>query len=164
MIPSKHPSEKIIPLEAIAPICADLKSNHYSIATLNGSFDLVHAGHIYMIEEAAKQADVLILALNSDESIQQYKSADRPIIPLKERLALLSAFEMIDYLTWFDETTPEQFLKKAQPTVHVNGQEYGTNCLEAPLLRQLGTRLHLVPRLPGLSTSDLIRKIQHLSN
>ncbi len=77
-----------------------------TIATLNGSFDLLHAGHLEMIYEASCQADVLIVALNTDASIQQYKSPLRPIIPLEFRLQMVAALESVDYVTWFEETRP----------------------------------------------------------
>lgn len=162
MRPGKNRLEKIVTLEKIEQIASNLRAQGYTIATLNGSFDLVHAGHLYMIDEAAKQADVLIIGLNSDASIAQYKSPDRPIVSLENRLALLSAFEAVDYLTWFDETAPLRFIETVGPDVHVNGQEYGSTCIEAPLLKQMQAKLHLVKRIDGLSTTDLIQKIQSL--
>lgn len=153
---------KIIAPDAIASLARQIREDNRTIATLNGSFDLVHAGHLYMIEEAAKQCDVLIIAINSDDSIRAYKNPDRPIITLEHRLALLSAFEAVDYLTWFEETNPLNILEKIEPDVHVNGAEYGTECIEAPLLRKIGARLHLVDRIEGLSTSSIVSKIQSL--
>ncbi len=130
-----------------------------TIVTLNGSFDLMHAGHLYIIYEAKKQGDILIVGLNTDSSIQRYKSPDRPLIPLKYRLELMSALEFVDYVTWFDETDPRELLKKIRPNVHVNGVEYGNSCIEADTVKSLGARLHLVDRIPGLATSDIIKKI-----
>ncbi|HXF29184.1 MAG TPA: adenylyltransferase/cytidyltransferase family protein [Chlamydiales bacterium] len=146
----------------------ELKSAGKTIATLNGSFDLLHAGHLYIIYEASKVADVLIVALNSDRSIQQYKSLDRPIITLQYRLEMMSAFEFVDYVTWFDETDPRQLLSKIRPHVHVNGAEYGENCIEADCVKQYGGKLHLVPRISGeahhtLATSEIVDKICALS-
>lgn len=139
-----------------------LKRQNKRIVTLNGSFDLMHAGHLYIIYEAKKQGDVLIVALNSDASIQQYKSPDRPIIPLKYRLELMSALEFVDYVTWFDETDPREILSIIRPHVHVNGVEYGENCIEAQTVKSHGGKVHLVDRIPGLSTSDILAKIQSL--
>ncbi len=129
------------------------------IVTLNGSFDLMHAGHLYIIYEAKKQGDILIVGLNTDSSIQRYKSPDRPLIPLKYRLELMSALEFVDYVTWFDETDPRELLKKIRPHVHVNGAEYGNQCIEAETVKAIGAKLHLVDRIPGLATSDIIKKI-----
>jgi len=136
------------------------KRNHgHSIVTLNGSFDLLHAGHLQMVYEASQQGDILIVLLNSDTSIQQYKSPDRPIIPLEYRLQMISALEWVDYVSWFDELDPRQVLSRIKPDVHTNGAEYGVNCLEAETINQVGGRLHLVERIPSLSTTEIIEKI-----
>lgn len=140
----------------------DIKLENKTIATLNGSFDLMHAGHLHMIYEASKMADVLIIALNSDSSIKQYKSADRPIIALNDRLQMMAAIAFVDYVTWFDETNPCQVLEILKPDVHVNGQEYGENCIEAETVKANGGRLAIVPLVPGLSTSKIIEKIHNL--
>jgi rfaE bifunctional protein nucleotidyltransferase chain/domain len=139
---------------------AEIKAEGRSIATLNGSFDLMHAGHLYIIDEAAKQADCLIVALNSDSSIKQYKGALRPIIPLAYRLQMMAALEFVDYVTWFDETDPRELLSKIKPDVHVNGAEYGANCIEADVVKMHGGKIYIVPRIDGLATSHIIEKIK----
>ncbi|MCB1112428.1 MAG: adenylyltransferase/cytidyltransferase family protein [Chlamydiales bacterium] len=152
--------KKYIVPELIEEKAASLKSEGKSIATLNGSFDLLHAGHLHMIYEASKQADVLIVALNTDESIQQYKSEDRPIIPLPYRAQMMAAIGFVGYVTWFAETDPRALLRKISPDVHVNGAEYGEQCLEAEVVKQGGGRIHIVELVPGLSTSEIIKKIK----
>ena len=132
------------------------------LVTVNGSFDLFHAGHLYQIQEAKKQGDLLLVALNSDASIAEYKGKDRPIIPLKERMEMMMALEEVDYVTFFEETTPLALLEKIKPEVHANGIEYGENCVEAEVVKKNGGRLYLVPRLEGLSTSRIIEKIKKL--
>ena len=138
---------------------AELRAQDYSIATLNGSFDLMHAGHLEMIYQASKQADQLILALNTDQSIKAYKSPLRPIIPLEFRLQMMAALEMVDYVTWFDEVDPCHILSVIKPDVHVNGVEYGENCIEADVVRSFGGKIHIAALVPGLSTSQIIKKI-----
>lgn len=157
-----YSQRKVIPPDLLESKVAELRSQKKTIATLNGSFDLLHAGHLFMLYEAAQVADVLILALNTDASIKAYKSKERPIIPLSFRIEMVSALEFVDYITWFDETDPRQILNKIKPDVHVNGEEYGLNCIEAEVVQKNGGRLHLVPRIEGLATSDLIKKIQGL--
>lgn len=137
-----------------------LRRQKKTIASLNGSFDLLHAGHLYILHEAAQTADILIVAINSDHSVRSYKGPERPIIPLKYRLQMLTALECIDYVTWFDEKDPREILKKICPDVHVNGAEYGENCIEAETVRQNGGKLHLVKRIDGLATSEIIAKIR----
>jgi rfaE bifunctional protein nucleotidyltransferase chain/domain len=139
-----------------------LRKEGKSIATLNGSFDLLHAGHLHMIFEASKQGDVLIVALNSDSSIQKYKSPLRPIISLEYRLQMMAALEWVSFVTWFAETDPINILNMIKPNVHVNGAEYGENCIEANAVRAHGGTLHIVPLIKGLSTTDIIKKIRSL--
>lgn len=140
----------------------DLRKQKLTIATLNGSFDLLHAGHLYILFEAKKQADKLIVALNSDASIRQYKGPTKPIISLADRLSMMAAIECVDYVTWFEETDPRALLDKIRPNVHINGVEYGPNCIEAEVVRKHGGTVHLVDRIPGLATTAIIQKIRGL--
>ncbi|MBS0622413.1 MAG: adenylyltransferase/cytidyltransferase family protein [Verrucomicrobia bacterium] len=130
------------------------------IATLNGSFDLLHAGHLHMIYTAKNQADLLLLALNTDASIQAYKSPLRPIVPLEERLQMVAALSFVDAVTFFEEVNPIKFLEKVQPDVHVNGAEYGHNCIEAETVKRMGGKLYIVELIDGRSTSRLIEKVK----
>jgi len=153
--------EKIIDFEKIPYIKNQLKKEAKTLASLNGSFDLIHAGHLYILQEAAKTADILIVAVNSDASVSRYKGPTRPIIPLKERMQMLAALYFVDYVCPFEEDTPCKFLKIACPDVHVNGAEYGTDCIEASTLKEIGAKLHLAKRIPGLATSDIVKKIKN---
>jgi rfaE bifunctional protein nucleotidyltransferase chain/domain len=155
--------KKFIKPELLESKIGALRQKGLTLATLNGSFDLLHAGHLFIIHEAAKQADRLLVALNSDASIQRYKSCDRPIVPLMYRLEMMAALEFVDFVTFFDETDPRDLLAKIKPDVHVNGIEYGENCIEAEVVKCHGGRIHLVSRIPSLSTSCLIEKIKGLS-
>lgn len=154
--------KKVIPPDQLAHKAEELRASGQTIATLNGSFDLLHAGHLHIIFEASKTADLLIVALNTDRSIQAYKSPDRPLIQLESRLQMMAAFEFVDYVTWFDETQPNHLLSLIKPHVHVNGAEYGENCIEAETVRANGGRIHIIPLIPGLSTSQIIKKIRSL--
>jgi rfaE bifunctional protein nucleotidyltransferase chain/domain len=156
----KASKEKVVSPEALEGQVALFREQNKTIATLNGSFDLMHAGHLQIIFEASTCADILIVALNSDSSIKQYKSSTRPIIPLEYRLEMMSALSFVDAVTWFDETEPSVFLRKVKPDVHVNGVEYGKECIEAELIKEWGGSLHLVSLVPGLSTSAIIDKIK----
>ncbi|MBM3192133.1 MAG: adenylyltransferase/cytidyltransferase family protein [Chlamydiae bacterium] len=154
--------EKVIPPSLLKQKVQALKEEGKRIATLNGSFDLLHAGHLHIIYEASKQADVLIVALNSDASIKTYKDKRRPIVCLEYRLEMMAALAFVDYVTWFDEVDPRRVLGEIQPHVHINGAEYGQQCIEADVIRQGGGVLHLVERIPSLSTTNLIQKIQEI--
>ena len=138
------------------------KKEGKTLVTLNGSFDLLHAGHLKIFEEAALQGDLLLVALNSDLSIQAYKSPLRPIIPLEYRLQMIAALEMVDFVTFFEETTPLALLSQLCPDVHVNGAEYGKNCIEKETVEKAGGRIHIVDLKLGLSTSNIVKKIKSL--
>ncbi len=144
----------------LAALSASLKSQGKQVVTLNGSFDLMHAGHLHILEEARKQGDVLIVGLNSDASIRQYKGPDRPIIPQEYRARMLLALRVVDYVHVFDETEPMPFLEEVKPHVHVNGSEYGADCIEAPTVKKHGGAIHIVEKVPGLSTSAILARIR----
>lgn len=153
---------KIVGREELGKRCEELRKAGKTIVTCNGSFDLFHYGHLCFLEEAKKQADVLIVGLNSDSSIKKYKSPDRPVITQDQRAALLSAMEIVGFVHIFDETDPIAFLEVVKPDVHVNGAEYGENCIEAPTVKKYGGRVHLMPKVAGLSTTGLIARIKQL--
>lgn len=154
--------KKFIPPTQLTQKVAEIRHSGKKIATLNGSFDLLHAGHLQILYEASQQADILIVALNSDASIKQYKSPQRPIIPLEFRLQMMSALSFVNYTTWFEETDPRAILNMIKPDVHVNGAEYGVDCIEAQIVQSNGGRIHVVNLLPGLSTSQILKKIASL--
>ncbi len=167
VLPSRKPNkildfcgQKTISPEGIEKAVQGWRAEGKTIATLNGSFDLLHAGHLEIIYEASKQADMLLVALNSDPSIQKYKSPLRPIIPLEYRLQMMASLAFVDCVTWFDETDPCALLGKIRPDVHVNGAEYGHNCIEAEVVKAHGGQIHIVQLVPGLSTSQIVAKIQ----
>jgi rfaE bifunctional protein nucleotidyltransferase chain/domain len=150
---------KLIEPSAVEQTVDAIRKAKKTIATLNGSFDLLHAGHLQIIFEASQTADILIVALNSDRSIKAYKSPERPFIPLEYRLQLMAALEFVDYVTWFDETDPCALLKTIKPDVHANGAEYGEDCIEASTVKKYGGRIHVVQLIPGLSTTQIVQQI-----
>jgi rfaE bifunctional protein nucleotidyltransferase chain/domain len=167
--PTQNSLEEYLASKTIDPskleeTIASWRAEGKTIATLNGSFDLMHAGHLEIIYEASKQADKLLVALNSDSSIKKYKSPKRPIIPLKYRLQMMAALGFVDAVTWFEETDPIALLERIKPDVHVNGAEYGHDCIEAPTVKRHGGRIHIVQLVPGLSTSNILKTIYALSD
>jgi D-beta-D-heptose 7-phosphate kinase/D-beta-D-heptose 1-phosphate adenosyltransferase len=145
--------------EELAGLAAGLRAAGKRIVTVNGSFDVLHAGHLHILREARRQGDVLIVGLNSDRSVKTYKGQDRPYVGESDRAAMLLALKDVDYVHIFDEPLPMPFLEQIKPDVHVNGSEYGADCIEAPTVRANGGRIHVVERVPGLSTSQLVEKI-----
>lgn len=151
---------KWIAPELVVSKVETIKQQGKTVVTLNGSFDLLHAGHLQIIYEASRQGDILIVALNTDSSIQKYKSPKRPIVPFVSRARVMAALGVVDFVTSFDETDPRALLEKIRPHVHVNGAEYGAECIEAETVKRHGGTVYIVPLVPGLSTSNLIEKIK----
>lgn len=153
-------SSKIKTRAQIKVLAETLRNQGKRIVTCNGSYDLLHAGHVRFLQEAKAQGDVLIVGVNSNASIHLYKSKNRPIIDEKDRLETLAALSCVDYAVLMDE--PEiavPLIRLVKPHVHANGADYGENCVEAGAIRECGARLHLVQRHEGLSTSGIIEKI-----
>lgn len=157
---SESYKKKLILPENLEERVSEIRSQGATIASLNGSFDLLHAGHLEIIYQASLQADILIVALNSDASIQKYKSPKRPIICLEYRLRMMAAFSFVDYVTYFEETDPRAILSWIQPDVHVNGSEYGKDCIEAETVKKYGGRVEVISLVPSLSTTEIIKKIK----
>lgn len=127
---------------------------------------MLHVGHVRLLQEAKAQGDVLIVGLNSDESVRKwkrhigYKDWDkRPVNPQSARSEMLAALECVDYVTVFDEPDCLKFVESVKPDVHVNGSDYGENCIEAETVRKFGGRVHIVKLHDGFSTSSLIKRI-----
>lgn len=155
-------AQKIIDPQALPQVLAPLRQSGKTLATLNGSFDLLHPGHLEMIYQASRVADLLVLLLNTDESIRAYKSPKRPINPLEVRLQHIAALEMVDFVSWFAETDPRAILATLRPDIHVNGSEYGANCIEAEVVKAHGGKIHIVKLVDGYSSTQLMQKIKAL--
>ena len=138
----------------------DLKKEGKRIVTTNGSFDLLHAGHLHTLFEAKSLGDIFIVLLNTDKSVQSYKGPLRPIIELKYRLRMMAALKCVDFVSAFDEPDPREALKAIAPHVHVNSAEYGSECIEKAVVESGGGRVHLIEKIDGLSTSQVIGKIE----
>ncbi len=153
-------SRRLIGRRQLSQLAATLRGRGKRIVTINGSFDLLHAGHLYILNEARQCGDVLLVGLNSDASVRSYKGAGRPIIPERQRAEMLLALRIVDYVHIFDEPDPIAFLEEVKPDVHVNGAEYGEACIESDAVTRHGGSVHLVDRIPGLSTSGIVSALQ----
>jgi D-beta-D-heptose 7-phosphate kinase / D-beta-D-heptose 1-phosphate adenosyltransferase len=127
-----------------------------TVAT-GGCFDLLHAGHVRMLESARLLGDRLVVLLNSDESVRRLKGPDRPLVPEEDREAVLRALGCVDDVVVFEEPTPEHALARLRPDVWVKGGDYDPSELpEAELVRRYGGRVEILPYIEGRSTSRLI--------
>jgi D-beta-D-heptose 7-phosphate kinase/D-beta-D-heptose 1-phosphate adenosyltransferase len=132
-----------------------------TIVFTNGCYDLFHAGHLELLKKAASFGDILVVGVNSDKSVKRIKGPQRPIVQESDRLAILSALNFVDYVAPFDEDTPLNLIKEVKPDVLVKGEDWkGKTVVGEKQVMEKGGRVKFVKLLPGISTSELIRKIK----
>jgi D-glycero-beta-D-manno-heptose 1-phosphate adenylyltransferase len=127
----------------------------------NGVFDILHAGHVCYLQQARQLGDLLIVALNTDESVRGLgKGADRPINTLEDRATVVGALRCVDGVMTFAEATPERLIATLKPDVHVKGGDYDADSLpEARIVRSYGGEVVILPTLEGRSTTEVLRKL-----
>ncbi len=131
-----------------------------TIVMTNGCFDLLHAGHVDYLKKARALGDRLIVAVNTDSSIQRLKGAHRPVMPLEKRLEVLSALACVDWVVAFDQDTPAELIAQLQPDVLVKGADYQVNEIAgADTVLSRGGRVETIDLVPGVSTSEIIQRI-----
>jgi D-beta-D-heptose 7-phosphate kinase/D-beta-D-heptose 1-phosphate adenosyltransferase len=142
-----------------------LKNKDEKVVFTNGCFDLLHSGHVHLFREAKKLGDVLIVAVNDDESVKKIKGASRPIFPLEERLEVLEAIDDIDYLTSFSEETPRQVITRLLPDILVKGGDWKPDeVVGREEVERAGGEVVIIPYLKGRSTSKILKEFSKLSS
>jgi len=132
-----------------------------TVVFTNGCFDILHAGHVRYLTEAKKLGDVLVVGLNSDESVRKLKGEGRPVNPSADRAEVLAGLRAVDQVVVFDEDTAEEMVRQLQPDVYVKGGDYSLDRLpESSIVAAYGGRTVLVPMVEGRSTSNVIRKLK----
>lgn len=140
---------------------AEVRRQGGTVVATGGCFDLLHAGHVGTLAAARQLGDVLVVCLNSDESVRRLKGADRPLQSQTDRQEVLRALRSVDEVVVFDEDTPEQVLRRLRPDIWVKGGDYtGVDLPEREVLREWGGRVVTVPYLDGRSTSGLVARVQ----
>lgn len=135
------------------------------IVFTNGCFDILHAGHVSFLQQARALGDVLIVGVNSDDSVRRLKGETRPINNQADRVAVLAALEAVDHVVLFDEDTPERLISQLCPDVHVKGSDYSIEHLpEARIVESYGGQVVILPLVEGKSTTSIVRKIARLSS
>lgn len=151
--------------DELASLVRSLQKDGERIGWTNGCFDLLHAGHIRYLFEAAEHVDRLVLGLNSDRSIARIKGPSRPVVPQDERLLIMSALECVDYVTVFDEDTTVPLLEQVRPDTYLKGGDYGIDTInqeERRLVEGYGGKIVIVSCVEDRSTTDLIDRIRAL--
>ena len=134
------------------------------IVFTNGCFDIIHPGHGFILEQAKAKGDILIVGLNSDSSIKNFKSSDRPICNQDDRAYILAAFSCVDYIIIFDEDTPEKLIIDITPDILVKGKDYeGKEIAGSKHMHDNNKKIELVDIIDGKSTSNIINNIQKVN-
>jgi rfaE bifunctional protein nucleotidyltransferase chain/domain len=150
--------EKILSLERAFEVVAELKRRGKRVVFTNGCFDLLHPGHTRYLAEARKLGDVLIVAVNSDRSVRTLKGPGRPVQPEAERIEILAALESVDYVTLFDDITPQAVIARMLPDILVKGAGWGPKEIVGRAeVEAAGGKVISLPVVPGYSTSALIQ-------
>jgi len=137
------PADRLYQFHEVVEFAEGIHAQGHSIVTTNGAFDLFHAGHRYVIDEAHKHGDFLIVGINSDASVRRAKGEGRPIQNEETRARMVARYA--DAVFIFDDDDPRPWLPKIRPQAHVNAATYGEQCIERPVLDQIGAKLFLVP-------------------
>lgn len=138
-----------------------LKKEGKKIVFTNGCFDILHVGHTRYLKDAKKLGDVLILGLNSDESVRSLKGEKRPLVPENERADVVAALESVDYVTIFHEQTPLALIEYLKPDVLVKGGDWKKEqVVGRESVEKQGGRVIIIPEIKGSSTTNIIEKIK----
>lgn len=147
---------------------AEVMENHRRegrrIVFTNGCFDLLHPGHLGLLRQSAELGDVLIVAINDDDSVRRLKGSGRPVYPAEERAEILLALRWVDHVTVFPEDTPLAAIERVRPDVLVKGAEYRKrDIVGAEFVASYGGRVARVPMRKGHSTRFLVQKMRNTS-
>lgn len=140
---------------------AQPRSGKPKVVLCTGCFDLIHAGHVHLLEQAKRLGDKLIVGLNSDESIARLKGDSRPVNTFEDRARMLFALRCVDEVIYFNDDMPHEVIAMVRPAVYVKSDEYDRDTLpEAELVEHCGGRCVFIPRLAGHSTTEMIERCQ----
>ncbi|MGC8895032.1 MAG: D-glycero-beta-D-manno-heptose 1-phosphate adenylyltransferase [candidate division WOR-3 bacterium] len=150
----------ILSWEQAAFLSEDMRNQGKIVVFTNGCFDIIHPGHIHLLKSARSLGDVLLVGLNTDDSIRRLKGPGRPINPLEARAEVLSAIRHVNHVIPFSEDTPLELIKALKPDILVKGGDWREDeIVGAELVKSRGGRVIVVPYLEGYSTTGILRKL-----
>ena len=156
-------SSKILSLHSLKNIVKELKEKGKIIVLTNGAFDLLHYGHITYLKEAKENGDILIVAVNSDNSVRRLKGEGRPIIDEKGRAYLVASLKVVDYVVIFEEDNVKRILSELMPHLHIKGPDYSVETVaESKFSSSLGIETRIVGKSKEQSTTDIIKRVREL--
>jgi rfaE bifunctional protein nucleotidyltransferase chain/domain len=151
----------VVDLETLTPIVARERARGRRIALANGCFDLFHVGHVRYLDGARREADILIVGINDDESVRGLKGAGRPVMDAAERAEIVAAFRGVDYVVVFGGSTVASLLEALRPDVHCKGTDYTSDTVpERDVVRAYGGRTAIVGDPKDHAARDLISRIK----
>jgi rfaE bifunctional protein nucleotidyltransferase chain/domain len=152
--------DKVKTAEDLKKICRSARERRSRVVFTNGCFDLLHIGHVRYLETARSLGDLLVVGINSDDSIKQIKGPLRPIVPEGERCELLAALQCVDYVCTFDTPDPLPLIKLLQPSILVKGADWPLDLtVGAEEVQRAGGKVIHVPLVLGASTTKIIERI-----
>lgn len=148
----------ILDTEGLVRARAQWRSQGLSVVFTNGCYDILHPGHIYLLERARGLGEILIVALNSDSSVARMKGSARPILPQDQRAALIDALQAVDAVTLFDEDTPRELIASILPDVLVKGADWNHFVAGREEVEAAGGQVVNLPLEPGFSTTNVVNE------
>ena len=159
------PESKILDSQKAQTLATEWRAGGLRIVFTNGCFDLLHLGHVLLLDRARREGDRLIVGVNSDASVRALKGPSRPIVSEEARARVLAGLEAVDGVVIFDEPTPLHLIEMLQPDVLIKGGDYaGGEIVGGPEVRSWGGRVVFVPFVEGFSTTALIASTQPGNN
>lgn len=152
--------EKIKSIEELKAVVAGLKQQGKTVVFTNGCFDIIHVGHVRLLQEAQTFGDVLIVALNSDFSVRALKGADRPLVSEEQRAEVVAALETVDYVVIFNELDPLRIITELKPQVLVKGGDWTVDTIiGGDVVEQAGGKVVALRFVDGVSSTTIIQRI-----
>jgi D-beta-D-heptose 7-phosphate kinase/D-beta-D-heptose 1-phosphate adenosyltransferase len=153
---------KIVSQDELVQVAAREKRAGRRVVFTNGCFDLLHPGHVRCLADARRLGDVLIVAVNSDQSVRGNKGAERPLVPQQDRAEVLAALASVDYVTIFDEPTPRSLISRVVPNILVKGADWALDQVAGrEEVEAAGGQVVSIPLAKGYSTTRLVEKIRN---
>jgi rfaE bifunctional protein nucleotidyltransferase chain/domain len=155
---------KILTLAELTTRAEEIRANRRRLVLTNGCFDLLHVGHVRYLQQAAELGDVLVVAVNGDESVRSLKGPGRPLNSEEDRAEVLAALECVDFVVIFPEIRATRVIEALRPAIYVKGGDYTMESLdpeEVAALKKAGAEIKTLPLVPEKSTSRLIERIRH---
>lgn len=156
--------DKIKDVHSLKSILTEAKEQKKTVVFTNGCFDILHVGHVTYLEEAKKQGDILVIAINTDDSVKRMKGSGRPVVCQEDRLKVLASLQSVDFVTTFAEDDPGSIIKELGPNILIKGSDWKEDeIIGGSYVKKAGGKVITIPFRKGYSSSLLITKIKSLA-